>query len=165
MPILIISDIHANLTALEAVLEEAGQADAVWCLGDLVGYGPDPNECVTMVRELPNLACIIGNHDAATLNQIDSSSFNPEAREALRWTQDALSDSSVAFLRSLPERVKIDSVTLVHGSPRHPCGNTCWTRRTPQRILNTLILHTVLSGIPTCPASITWVITTAPPAC
>ena len=120
MPILIISDIHANLTALEAVLEEAGQVDAVWCLGDLVGYGPDPNECVSRVRELPNLACIIGNHDAATLNQIDSASFNPEAREAIRWTQNALSDSSVALLRALPERVDLDNVTLVHGSPRHP---------------------------------------------
>ena len=120
MRILIISDIHSNLTALEAVLADAGHIDAVWCLGDLVGYGPDPNECISRVRELPNLVCIIGNHDAATLNQIDSTTFNPEARDAVRWTQDTLSDGSVAFLESLPERVEMEDVTLVHGSPRHP---------------------------------------------
>jgi len=120
MRILIISDIHSNLTALEAVLADAGQVDAVWCLGDLVGYGPDPNECISCVRELPNLACIIGNHDAASLNQIDSATFNPEARDAVRWTRDTLSDASVAFLQDLPERVEMDNVTLVHGSPRHP---------------------------------------------
>ena len=72
------------------------------------------------MQALPDLACIIGNHDAATLNQIDSASFNPEAREALRWTQEALSQGSEAFLRGLPERVDMEVVTLVHGSPRHP---------------------------------------------
>jgi len=120
MRILIISDIHANQSALETVLADAGEFDAVWCLGDLVGYGPDPNECVNRVRELSNLVCIIGNHDAATLNQIDSETFNPEARQAIRWTQEALTDGNMAFLRSLPERVDLDHVTLVHGSPRHP---------------------------------------------
>jgi predicted phosphodiesterase len=120
MRILIISDIHANLTALEAVLVDAGQVDAVWCLGDLVGYGPDPTECVERVRSLRNLQCIIGNHDAATLNQIDSESFNPEARQAIRWTQEALSEGAMNFLRALPERLDLDGVTLVHGSPRHP---------------------------------------------
>ncbi len=75
MRILIISDIHANLTALEAVLAEAGEIDAAWCLGDLVGYGPDPNECVEVVRNLPNLECLIGNHDAAALRQIEVNSL------------------------------------------------------------------------------------------
>jgi predicted phosphodiesterase len=120
MRILVISDIHANLTALESVLEDAGNFDAVWCLGDLVGYGPDPNECVSRVRALPDLACIVGNHDAATLNHIDSETFNPEARQAIRWTQDSLTESTTEFLRSLPERVDKENVTLVHGSPRHP---------------------------------------------
>jgi len=120
MRTLVISDIHANLTALEAVLADAKPFDAAWCLGDLVGYGPDPNECIARVRDLPNLACIIGNHDAATLDQIDAESFNPEARQAIQWTQEALVDASVAFLRALPERVNLDDVTLVHGSPRHP---------------------------------------------
>jgi predicted phosphodiesterase len=128
MRILIISDIHANLTALEAVLSDAGLVDAVWCLGDLVGYGAYPNECITRVRELPNLICIIGNHDSAVLDQIDPYSFNSEARQAIEWTKKTLTQSSLAFLRSLPE--KVDSrqlfiglenhVTLVHGSPRQP---------------------------------------------
>lgn len=120
MRILVISDIHANLTALETVLNEAGEIDAAWCLGDLVGYGPDPNEVVNLVRQLPNLVCLIGNHDAAALSQIDTNSFNPEARTAVQWTQKTLSQSSIDFLKSLPERQTIDLVTLSHGSPRFP---------------------------------------------
>lgn len=120
MRALIISDIHANLTALDAVLEAAGSFDAVWCLGDLVGYGPDPNECIARVRELPNPLCIIGNHDAAALDQIDADTFNPEARSAIRWTQKALNQSSRSFLQSLPEKIQLERVTLAHGSPRHP---------------------------------------------
>jgi diadenosine tetraphosphatase ApaH/serine/threonine PP2A family protein phosphatase len=117
---LIISDIHANLTALEAVLTDAGEFEAVWCLGDIVGYGPDPNECVARIRQLPNLACILGNHDAAALGQIDPDTFNPEARQAIEWTQEVLTDSSLAFLQSLPERLDFEEATLAHGSPRHP---------------------------------------------
>ena len=120
MRTLIISDIHANLTALEAVLEAAGKFDAVWCLGDLVGYGPDPNECVAMVKELPNLLCIIGNHDAAALMQIDADTFNPEARNAILWTRKTLTESSRSFLSGLPEKIEVGEVTLTHGSPRHP---------------------------------------------
>lgn len=120
MQILIISDIHANLTALEVVLAEAGNVDATWCLGDLVGYGPDPNECVNRIRNLPNLTCIIGNHDAAAIKQIDITSFNPEARNAIQWTSMQLSRSSHDFLSNLPERMVIGEVTLAHGSPRHP---------------------------------------------
>ncbi len=120
MRILVISDIHANLTALEAVLSEAGEVDAVWCLGDIVGYGPDPNECVERVRSLPGLVCVLGNHDAAALRQIDPEGFNPEARTAIYWTQRALSEASLRFLGSLPEVKELEMVTLVHGSPRHP---------------------------------------------
>lgn len=120
MRVLVISDIHANLTALDAVIEAAGPIDETWCLGDLVGYGPDPNECVERVRSLPRLTCIIGNHDAAALNQIDSDTFNPEARTAIHWTQKTLTQSSKNFLRGLQEKVKLDQVTLAHGSPRHP---------------------------------------------
>jgi len=120
MRILVISDIHANLTALNAVLDQAGTIDAAWCLGDLVGYGPDPNECIQRVLELPNLICILGNHDAAALEQIDSATFNPEARQSLHWTQNTLTGASLAFLKQLPERVDTPQVTLVHGSPRQP---------------------------------------------
>lgn len=120
MRVLVITDIHANLTALETVLGEAGKVDAVWCLGDLVGYGPDPNECVEKIRHLPNLTCIIGNHDAAALRMIDVDTFNPEARNALLWTRNALTESNKVFLGSLPERVIWENVTLTHGSPRQP---------------------------------------------
>ena len=128
MRILVVSDIHANLIALETVLSDAGPTDAVWCLGDLVGYGPDPNECISQVRQLPNLTCIIGNHDSAVLNQIDSYVFNYEARHAIAWTKETLTESSLSFLSYLPE--KADScdlfddlnnhITLAHGSPRQP---------------------------------------------
>lgn len=121
MRVLIISDIHANLPALESVLAEAGNCDAYWCLGDIVGYGPDPNECVRRIRQLPNLLCIIGNHDAAALAQIDADTFNPEARNAILWTRQQLSTNSLAFLNELPETIRAsDQVTLTHGSPRHP---------------------------------------------
>jgi predicted phosphodiesterase len=120
MRVLVISDIHANLTALEAVLADAGQVDAAWCLGDVVGYGPDPNECILRVKELPNLECILGNHDAASLNHIGVNAFNPEARQAIYWTQRVLTEQSTIFLRSRPEKVVIGEVTLAHGSPRQP---------------------------------------------
>lgn len=120
MRILIISDIHANLSALVAVLSDAGEVDAVWCLGDLVGYGPDPNECVERIRHLPNLVCLIGNHDAAAANSIDIASFNDEARLAVLWTQSVLSQSNLEYLQGLEPEKTLDSVTLAHGSPRQP---------------------------------------------
>jgi diadenosine tetraphosphatase ApaH/serine/threonine PP2A family protein phosphatase len=120
MRILIISDIHANLTALEAVLSDAGDVDAIWCLGDMVGYGPDPNECVRRIRDLPNLVCLNGNHDAAAVGMIDITSFNNEARTALLWTESVLSPNNVEYLRGLSAHTVVDSVSLAHGSPRLP---------------------------------------------
>ncbi len=120
MRILILSDIHANLTALQAVLEDAGSFDAVWCLGDLTGYGPDPNEVVSQVRKLPGLVCLMGNHDAAVTGQIDLASFNKEARQAAQWTSKALSTENMDFLENLPEKQEINGITLAHGSPRNP---------------------------------------------
>ncbi len=120
MRILVISDIHANLTALEAVLEAAGSYDEIWCLGDIVGYGPDPNECVERLQNLPNLICLIGNHDAAALGSIDLNAFNREARHSARWTQSLLTSSSRQFLNGLPQRTIIRDITLAHGSPRSP---------------------------------------------
>ena len=122
MKILIISDIHANLTALDAVLEAVNQDfEATWCLGDLVGYGPDPNECIERVRELPDLTCLFGNHDQAALGKIPLERFNQDARAAASWTQQELTDESEAYLLSLPSRVEIaEDFTLAHGSPRQP---------------------------------------------
>lgn len=122
MNVLIISDVHANLTALEAVLAEADGTpyEAVWCLGDLVGYGPDPNECVETVHSLPNLVCLIGNHDQAALGKIPLERFNEDARVAADWTQRQLTEANEAYLLSLPSRVSFDNFTLAHGSPRQP---------------------------------------------
>jgi predicted phosphodiesterase len=120
MKIIVLSDIHANLTALDAVLEDAGEFDAVWFLGDLVGYGPDPNECVERVRELPGLISLLGNHDAATLDRIEIVSFNPDARRAIQWTQSVIRSENLEYLAEVPEIAQIGEVTLAHGSPRQP---------------------------------------------
>jgi predicted phosphodiesterase len=120
MRILVISDIHANLAALKAVLADAGDFDAVWCLGDLVGYGPDPNDCIALVCELPNLICLLGNHDAAVIDRIEISAFNPEARQVILWTQSVLLPENHAYLAGLPEKAVEGQVTLAHGSPRQP---------------------------------------------
>lgn len=130
MRILVMSDIHANHTALEAVLQDAGQTDATWCLGDLVGYGPDPNLVIEQVRELPNLTCILGNHDAAIVRRMDFEAFNGDARLSLAWTESVLTADSFEFLQNLPRQLDMNkSVTLVHGSPRDP---------TWEYVLNTL---------------------------
>ena len=120
MKILIISDSHANLTALRAVLEDAGPVDATWCLGDIVGYGPDPNECIEAVSSLPDLVCLQGNHDRAAIGGIDTSTFNPKAQTAIRWTQSVLSVDSKTYLEDLTASTQVSGVTLAHGSPRQP---------------------------------------------
>ena len=117
---MVFSDIHANLTALEAVLEDAGQVDAYWFLGDLVGYGPQPNECVERLRALPNLLAVMGNHDAAVLGKMPLGWFNAEARNMIVWTQSQLSPQNLAFLTQLPEKIMTEHVSLVHGSIRKP---------------------------------------------
>lgn len=121
MRILVISDIHANYLALEAVLQDAGAVDETWCLGDLVGYGPDPNMVVERVRELPHLCCLLGNHDVAILGRMEFESFNADARRSLTWTSNVLTADNFDFLRGLPHDVKVrGNVTLAHGSPRDP---------------------------------------------
>ena len=121
MRYLLISDVHANLAAFEAVLEDAkGQYDKIWCLGDMVGYGPDPNECIELLQTQDHL-CIAGNHDWAVLGKLDVEDFNPDARFASLWTRDQLVDDVRNYLDKLPlALVEEELYTLVHGSPRHP---------------------------------------------
>lgn len=121
MRILVISDVHSNYTALEAVLADAGKVDEVWCLGDLVGYGPDPNACVERLRELPNLTCLMGNHDMAVIGTMPFETFNGDAQRSLGWQVRELSATNMEFLRSLLQEVQVHGeVSLVHGSPRDP---------------------------------------------
>ncbi|MEJ2759913.1 MAG: metallophosphoesterase family protein, partial [Anaerolineales bacterium] len=105
MKILVISDIHANLVALHAVLDAAGEVDAVWCLGDVVGYGPNPNECVELIRQQPNVICLLGNHDAACTGKMSVETFNYEARLAVDWTKSVLTLENRNFLLNRPETV------------------------------------------------------------
>jgi predicted phosphodiesterase len=116
---LIISDIHSNLSALEAVLAAAGEVDQVWCIGDLVGYGPDPRECIARVRELATLT-VAGNHDWAVAGKLGLSEFNTDAREAVLWTRTQVVQAELDYLSGLPERESSGDFTIVHGSPRHP---------------------------------------------
>lgn len=120
MRYLVVSDIHANLVALEAVIADATPFDAIWCLGDIVGYGPDPNECVNLLREYDELVCLAGNHDWAALGKLNLESFNVDARNAATWTQQMISDDTRSYLKSLPSLRTIGEFTLAHGSPRQP---------------------------------------------
>lgn len=120
MRVLIISDIHANLAAFQAVLDDAaGQWDIIWCLGDLVGYGPDPNECVALLREHEHIS-LCGNHDWAVLDKLDIQNFNREAQTAIRWTQQAISSDTHDYLDGLEPSLVEPPFTLAHASPRQP---------------------------------------------
>jgi predicted phosphodiesterase len=120
MRVLIISDIHANLAAFETVMADAkGQWDYVWCLGDVVGYGPDPNECCELLKTFPHL-CLAGNHDWAALGRLDIRTFNADARKAVNWTTEVLKPDNVEYLNALPTTFVIGEFTLAHGSPREP---------------------------------------------
>lgn len=120
MRYLVISDIHANLVALEAVLQDAAKEwDCIWCLGDIVGYGPNPNECAELLQQHEHLS-LSGNHDWAVLGKLDIESFNSEARTALRWTQQTISEETRQFLAQLPPLRVEAPFTLAHGSPRQP---------------------------------------------
>ncbi|MEA3351008.1 MAG: metallophosphoesterase family protein, partial [Chloroflexota bacterium] len=92
----------------------------VWFLGDLVGYGPDPNECVEWMRSVTNLTALAGNHDVATLGKINIDTFNIEARQAIHWTQETISQENLDYLDKLPTSVQLEDFTLAHGSPRQP---------------------------------------------
>ncbi len=118
----IIADIHANLAAFAAVLkdmEQKGGVEEVWCLGDIVGYGPDPHQCIELLRLCKNFS-VAGNHDLAAIGKIDTAYFNPDAAQACRWTARQLTPEDIDYLKGLPRVIEKDKFTLVHGSPREP---------------------------------------------
>lgn len=121
MRIAAITDIHANLPALERVLEaiEAAAVDGIWCLGDVVGYGAEPDRCAELVRERCSV-CLVGNHDLAVLGALDIASFSEAAADAVTWTRENVAESTLELLRELEPSGRRDGVALFHASPRDP---------------------------------------------
>ena len=120
MRVLIVSDIHSNYVALETVLAVAGSFDQLWNLGDTIGYGPRPNECIATVSAADAIM-IGGNHDLACLGKVDLSDFNPDARAANIWNGQQLEPGNRAAIEVLPPTLEVDErFLLAHGSPREP---------------------------------------------
>jgi diadenosine tetraphosphatase ApaH/serine/threonine PP2A family protein phosphatase len=121
MKLAILSDIHANLEALDASLADIRKqgADEIICLGDIVGYGANPNECVDRIRD----ACpriLLGNHDAAAIGSLSTEHFNIHAKIAIEWTSENLSTESRDFLAALPLKETNGTLTFVHATPYEP---------------------------------------------
>jgi predicted phosphodiesterase len=137
MRVAVLSDIHSNLAALEAVLAHAGDVDAVWHLGDVVGYGPDPDAVVDRL-----IGCdaqgVLGNHDAAALGGPEIEWFNPDARAAAEWTRDRIADAARTWLEAQPVQRTLEGVALVHGSLRDPLREYITTRDVAAANLETL---------------------------
>jgi diadenosine tetraphosphatase ApaH/serine/threonine PP2A family protein phosphatase len=117
----VITDIHANLPALEAVLASAEKrkVEEIWCLGDVVGYGADPDACTELVRERCSV-CLVGNRDLAVLGELDIGSFSEAAAAAVEWTRERISEPALEFLRELDPTVQRKGIGLFHASPRDP---------------------------------------------
>ncbi len=119
MRLAVLSDIHSNLAALDAVSSDMPAVDQIWALGDIVGYGPQPNEVIQRLQEL-GVRAVTGNHDGAAIGTVDASWFNPDAAAAIRWTTSVLDENSQAYLAALPQVRRDGELTAVHGSPREP---------------------------------------------
>ena len=119
MRIAVLSDIHANLPALEAVASDLPPVDEIWVLGDTVGYGPQPNEVIAALQER-GARSVMGNHDGAAIGQVDAGWFNPDAARAIGWTSEVIDENARAYLATLPEVRRDGDLTAVHGSPRDP---------------------------------------------
>jgi len=119
--IAVISDIHGNWHAFEAVLADIDNehVDEIWCLGDIVGYGPQPNRCVDSARERSAI-CLIGNHDLAAIGRVSLDDFSPDAAVSARWTADELASTARDFLAQLEPKGTRLGAELFHGSPRDP---------------------------------------------
>lgn len=120
MRILVLSDIHANLEALDAVLAAAPPVDETWVTGDVVGYGPEPDAVVERLQALAAVVVVRGNHDAAAVGGDEIEYFNEDARRAMEWTRATITDATRTWLAALPELLEREDFTLAHGSPRDP---------------------------------------------
>jgi len=148
----IISDIHGNLDALEAVLTAIGSADALWCLGDVVGYGAEPNECIARLRDLDAVS-IVGNHDLAALGEVSLDTFNADAAAAARWTAAALTPESRAWLSARTALTAAGAVLLAHGSPYDPVWEYVTNGRVAARSLTCFDSPVALVGHTHVPSS------------
>ncbi|MCC6173751.1 MAG: metallophosphoesterase family protein [Chloroflexi bacterium] len=132
MRIGVISDVHANLIALEAVLSAIQPIDQLWCLGDIVGYGPQPNDCVDLLVSQPKFLAVAGNHDYAAIGRIGIEAFNRFAALAAQWTAEQLRPTVREYLAALPTLTSSGEFTLAHGSPRGPLWEYILNARTAQ---------------------------------
>jgi predicted phosphodiesterase len=114
----IISDVHANVESLTTMLAMLDATDGLLCLGDTVGYGPNPNECVALIRERVTGA-VLGNHDVAAIDNFGVEYFNPVARTAIEWTQGVISPNSVEWLNGLSYEIRTPEYLMVHGAPKN----------------------------------------------
>lgn len=131
---LLAADLHSNARAFETVLADASRGkgfDELWILGDIVGYGPDPEECIRLVQGYPHV-CVGGNHDLGVLGQIELRRFNSDAARACLWTRGRLSTQAQAFLATLTLRLERAPFLLVHGSPRDPVWEYVFSEREAQ---------------------------------
>ncbi len=157
MRIAVLSDIHANYHALEAVLAavDAEGADEIWCLGDTVGYGPRPNRCCAIVGERSAL-CLAGNHDLAVIGTLSVDEFNGDAAAAVRWTQDVLEDDARAFLTRLEPAATRDGVELFHGSPLDPVWDYVLSEAAAFLSFKATTAQLLLVGHSHLPLAISW---------
>jgi predicted phosphodiesterase len=114
----VFSDIHGNLESLERAFALLESGDRVLCLGDIVGYGPNPNECVRMIRDRAHQT-VLGNHDVAAVDNFGVEYFNPAARRAIEWTQSVIEPDVVDWLNGLSYEIRDQRYLLVHGAPVH----------------------------------------------
>jgi diadenosine tetraphosphatase ApaH/serine/threonine PP2A family protein phosphatase len=138
----VLSDIHANLVALDAVLATIGSVDAIWQLGDVVGYGPDPDGVVARLAAIGAVG-VAGNHDLAALGGSEIDWFNPDAKAAMEWTRGRIEDRTRTWLTALPTTLKDQGMTLVHGSPRDPVWE--YVTSTPVARANLAVLETPIA--------------------
>jgi predicted phosphodiesterase len=147
MRVAVISDVHGNYHALETVLREidAERVDAIWCLGDTVGYGPMPNECCAAVEERADV-CLVGNHDLVVLGELSVADFNDEAAASALWTADVLTPQSRAFLEGLKPLGQVEGVDLFHASARDPVWEYVLSEEAAQATLELSTAPLVLVG-------------------
>ena len=136
MRIAVLSDIHANLAALEAVASDLPTIDQVWVLGDIVGYGPQPNEVIATLQAM-GARSVLGNHDGAAIGAVDAVHFNPDARAAIEWTAGVIDGNARSYIAALPEVRRDGDLTAVHGSPRDPI----WEYITGPQIASANLAH------------------------